>query len=168
MKRLYCIIWTLFFTISLSACGTQATQTPPEPATATSTSVPPTETATATEIPPTPTSSPTSTATAIVEVISTEASALSISFVNDVMPIFNNNCLKCHGGEEIKKGMDLRTYDSLMKGSFNGSVIMPGSADNSFLVEQLLNGEMPKRKPKLPDDQIQIIIDWVNQGAINN
>lgn len=62
----------------------------------------------------------------------------------------------------------MRTYEALMEGSFNGSVITPGNADDSFLVQQVLDGEMPKRGPKLTTEQIQIIIDWVNAGAINN
>jgi hypothetical protein len=47
-------------------------------------------------------------------------------------------------------------------------VITAGNADDSYLVHQLLEGEMPKRGPRLADDQIQIIVDWINQGAINN
>ena len=55
-----------------------------------------------------------------------------------------------------------------MAGSFNGTVITPGNAEDSFLVQQLLDGEMPKRGPKLTLEQIQIIINWVNAGALNN
>jgi hypothetical protein len=62
----------------------------------------------------------------------------------------------------------MRTYDTLMAGSFNGTVITAGNAADSFLIEQLVNGEMPKRGTKLTADQIQIIIDWINAGALNN
>ena len=55
-----------------------------------------------------------------------------------------------------------------MAGSFNGVVVIPGNAADSFLVQQLINGEMPKRGPKLTDEQIQIISDWINAGALNN
>ncbi|MEW6405026.1 MAG: cytochrome c [Chloroflexota bacterium] len=55
-----------------------------------------------------------------------------------------------------------------MVGSQNGSVLTPGSADDSFLVEQIVEGEMPKRGPQLTPDQIQIIVDWINAGALDN
>ena len=155
----YRIALTFLFAVTLTACGTQAVQTPLEPATATLTSVPPTQVPTATNPPP--------TATAI-SFTETETPSINLSFANDVMPIFINSCNKCHGLEQIKEGLDMRTYETLMKGSFNGSVITPGNADDSFLVQQLLDGEMPKRGPKLTTEQIQIIIDWVNAGAINN
>lgn len=62
----------------------------------------------------------------------------------------------------------MRTYETLMAGSFNGNVIIPGNAVDSFLIQKIIEGEMPKRGPKLSSEQIQIIVDWVNSGAINN
>ncbi len=151
----------------ITACAAPATQPPlHEPATetlapATNTSQP---TFTATVPPATDTATPAPTETALPAGETT----VGVSFANDIMPIFNNSCNKCHGIEQIKEGFDMTSYDTLMAGSFNGSVITPGSAVDSFLVEQLLTGEMPKRGPKLTPEQIQIIADWVNAGAQNN
>jgi hypothetical protein len=99
---------------------------------------------------------------------SIETPSTSVSYTNNVVPILENNCYKCHGVEQIKEGLDMRTYETLMAGSFNGVVIVPGNADDSFLVQQVLDGKMPKRGPKLTLEQIQIIINWINQGALNN
>jgi mono/diheme cytochrome c family protein len=84
------------------------------------------------------------------------------------MPILESRCIQCHGGDQTKKGLDMKTYESLMAGSENGAVVAPGDAGNSLLVEQLLNGKMPKKGPKLTPDQVQVISDWVNAGAKNN
>jgi uncharacterized membrane protein len=84
------------------------------------------------------------------------------------LPILQNRCFNCHGGEQTKEGLNTGSYASLMAGSDNGPVIVPGDAANSLLVQQLLNGKMPKRGPKLTPDQIQMIIDWINAGALNN
>jgi hypothetical protein len=92
----------------------------------------------------------------------------SVSFRNDILPIFENTCIRCHGGLRTERGLDLRTYDTLMIGSRNGVVLIPGDADNSELVLQIVSGEMPRRAPKLPDERIQLIIEWVNQGALDN
>ena len=55
-----------------------------------------------------------------------------------------------------------------MKGSDNGAVVKPGNAADSDFVKLVVNGKMPKRADKLPDNQIKILTDWVNAGAPNN
>ena len=162
MKKQILLIATLIFILILSACGSQTPQPPPETASPTEAPPQPTQTPIPTETP-----IPTSTASPTAE-MPTELPVAEISFTNDIMPIFNKSCNKCHGVEQIKEGLDMRTYETLMTGSFNGTVITAGSAADSFLVQQLEEGEMPKRGPKLTADQIQIIIDWINAGAPNN
>lgn len=92
----------------------------------------------------------------------------TVSFANDVMPIFSASCNTCHGGDQTKAGLDLTTYTSLMAGSMQGAVIFPGSPSQSVLVQQVVDGEMPKRGDKLTAEQIQVISDWVAAGAPNN
>lgn len=150
------------FTILIAACGTQATQTPPSPATVTEAPTIPAATDTAI---PAPTEAPILQAETPAQ---TQETAATVSFAKDIMPIFEASCTKCHGVEQVKEGLDLRTYETLMAGSFNGSVITPGNANDSFLVEQIVEGEMPKRGQKLLPAQIQLIIDWINAGALNN
>jgi mono/diheme cytochrome c family protein len=141
--------------ILLCSCAGTAPQTLPEP-------VPATEAlASATAPPPTEALAPAPDP-------ATEPPATGISFAGDVMPIFQATCIKCHGKEQIKAGLDMRTYDTLISGSFKGAVIVPGDAANSFLVQQVVNGKMPKLGQKLTPEQIQIITDWVNAGALNN
>ncbi|HEX5809988.1 MAG TPA: hypothetical protein VFY25_15070, partial [Anaerolineales bacterium] len=60
------------------------------------------------------------------------------------------------------------THAELMAGSDNGAVIIPGDAANSLLVELVATQKMPKRGPKLTPPQVQLITDWVNQGAPDN
>ena len=98
----------------------------------------------------------------------TAAKPASVSFSKDVLPIFEQSCVKCHGGDKTEAALALKTYAQLTKGSENGPVIKPGDAANSFLVQQIVNGKMPKRANKLPQAQIDIIAAWVNAGAPNN
>jgi len=55
-----------------------------------------------------------------------------------------------------------------MTGSFNGTVLIPGNSADSLLVQQLINGKMPKRGAKLTPAQINIISNWIDAGASNN
>jgi hypothetical protein len=154
---------TLLTVILLSACGGQAvpatSEAAPTQVTVQPTSIPPTEPAPAS----TATMAPTDAA-----VTEQPAATTNASFANDIMPILESRCINCHGGDRTQKGLDMKTYESLMAGSENGPVIAPGDAGNSLLVDQLVQGKMPKRGPKLTPDQVQLITDWVNAGAKNN
>jgi len=152
MKKKLIFSLTLL-TLIIAACGGQPTQTQPEP-------VVPTQAVSTDTAAPAPVSEATEAAT--------EAAASGISFANDVSPIFASSCNDCHGGKQTKAGLDLQTYESLMAGSFDGVVIVAGNSAESFLVQQVVEGEMPKRGPKLTAEQIQIISDWIDAGALNN
>lgn len=97
-----------------------------------------------------------------------EAPAAVVSFASEVLPIIESRCVNCHGGERIEEGLLLRTYEEILAGSENGAVIVPGDAASSLLVELVATQEMPKRGPKLTPPQVQLITDWVNNGAPNN
>lgn len=150
----------------LSACGAQPANTPEAaptetvtPATEAPTEVPPsTDTAAPTE-PPTATEAP-ATQPAV--------QGATVSFANDILPIIESRCIGCHGGDRTEEGLDLKTHASLMTGSDNGTVVTPGDAANSLLVEMVATQKMPKRGPKLTPPQVQLITDWVNQGALDN
>jgi len=62
------------------------------------------------------------------------AASKSPTFENDVLPIFKNRaCLACHGPSLKTKELDLGTYQSSMRGSESGAVIVPGQPDESRL-----------------------------------
>ena len=92
----------------------------------------------------------------------------TISFTKDVLPILQSRCVNCHGGERVSKGLNLKTYNDLMTGSENGPVVTAGKAPDSLLVEMIVSQKMPKNGPKLTSQQVQLITEWVNQGALNN
>lgn len=164
MKKITLSLALLLTLFLLAACGGNTPQTPPatdaptetlEQPTAlpasTDTAIPATETATETALP------------ATEAVVTT-----TVSYAASVKPIFDAKCIKCHGIESTKEGLDMQTYENVMAGSRNGTVITPGDAANSVLVDLIIRGKMPNRGAKLSDEEIQIITDWVNQGALNN
>lgn len=101
-----------------------------------------------------------------------DAGRPSPSFSADILPILTSRCAfaGCHvaGGPE---GIDLRTYEAVIAGENNDDdddTVIAGNARESELVEQIVEGEMPPDGPPLPAAQIQLIIDWINEGAKNN
>jgi mono/diheme cytochrome c family protein len=167
MKSTYVKIALVLLVVGLlAACGappTEAATAPPvdtqAPATAAPTDVPPATNTSAPTEPAAPTEAP-----------ATEAAAggATVSFASDILPLLESRCIGCHGGERTQEGLDLKTHASLIAGSGNGAVVTPGDAANSLLVELVATQKMPKRGPKLTPDQVQLITDWVNQGALDN
>lgn len=99
-----------------------------------------------------------------------------VSFKQDVFPILSENCLFCHkaGGEGlVKSGLNMESYDGLMKGTKLGPIVVPGSAVGStlvLLIERQAHPSinMPKDKPPIAAGQIKTIRQWIDQGAKNN
>ncbi len=144
-----------------TAAATQpSTRTPTAEATTTPTAEPSPTTA--------PTLVPTSTADAAESTATPVVSGGAISYSRDVQPIFNQICVKCHGGEETKEGLSLKSYAEVLAGSNNGPILTAGDAANSLLIQQVVNGKMPKQGPKLLPAQIRTLSDWVAAGAPNN
>ncbi len=93
---------------------------------------------------------------------------VAVSFSADVLPIFSERCQRCHGGTQAYRGIDLRSYDSVLAGSSSGPIVIPGSSATSRLVEVIVSGRMPQGAPKLPDTEIETITTWVDEGALDN
>jgi len=99
-----------------------------------------------------------------------------VSFSENVMPILEAKCLACHteGGEGFKAtGFSMASYEQLMKGTRDGPVIEPGYSYFSTLqivVEHRADpsASMPKNSAKLSGPEIQLIGEWIDQGAKNN
>lgn len=90
------------------------------------------------------------------------------AFDQDVGRILADSCLKCHGGEKVKGDFDLGTRDALLKGGADGPSVVAFHPDKSRMLKMLRHQEepyMPEKKPKLPDDVIDKIADWIESGA---
>ncbi|MBE0622771.1 MAG: hypothetical protein IH605_19440 [Burkholderiales bacterium] len=99
-----------------------------------------------------------------------------VSYKKDVQPILSKNCAECHApGKEgfIASGLDVTSYQALMKGGKYGPLVKPGDALSSSL-NMLVEGRahpsirMPHGRAKLPDKDIEILKVWVNEGAKDN
>jgi mono/diheme cytochrome c family protein len=87
-------------------------------------------------------------------------------FERDVLPILEAHCLKCHGLEARKGGLDLRTPGLMLKGGDSGPVLVKGDADKSLLYRQVATQKMPPGKTKLTEPQVAIVRAWIQEGAL--
>jgi len=98
------------------------------------------------------------------------------SFAEDVLPIFKGRCISCHqpGGDGYEKsGLDLSTYEGVMKGTKMGPMVIPKDPDSSNLIWLLdwrgaPQTRMPHGKKKLSTCDRSAIRTWIREGAKNN
>lgn len=93
----------------------------------------------------------------------------AVDFVKEIQPIFKEHCYKCHGPQRQEDGLRLDHKASAMKGSENGPAIRPGDGNGSVLVvalRQTSKLKMPKKSDPLKPEQIELIVQWINEGAV--
>jgi mono/diheme cytochrome c family protein len=80
-----------------------------------------------------------------------------------VQPLFDVQCVKCHGPLEQKSGLELDTPEAVMKGGESGAVVIPGKPEASLLYQQLVAGADPHMPPKkqLTDAERETIRQWI-------
>lgn len=101
-----------------------------------------------------------------------------VSFKNDVQPILQDHCVSCHqpGGKGfVVSGLDLTSYNGLMKGTKYGPVVIPGNSQVSTFTKLLTGTNKGLKMPMglnpegtLATQYIRILRKWVAQGAQNN
>jgi len=92
----------------------------------------------------------------------------TVSFALDIQPIFNQDCIICHGGAG---GLSLDSWQGVMAGGDSGAVVIPGNPDDSLLPRRLDGTKpptMPLDAPALPTPEIDRIRQWILEGAQNN
>ena len=101
-----------------------------------------------------------------------------IDFQSHVLPIIQERCIDCHGapfqknGKTInpKAGLRLDTYEMVLKGTLDGTVVTPGKVEESVLFELMTLDEddsdiMPPKGGKLTPEQIDVFKRWIEEGS---
>lgn len=84
----------------------------------------------------------------------------NITYVNDVKPIIDNNCISCHNNPPVNGApMPLLTYEDVKNAIENrGLISRISSEDTGFL--------MPFGGPRLPQNLVEIVIQWETDGLL--
>jgi cytochrome c5 len=118
-----------------------------------------------------PTAGPTAAAAAPTAAPTTEAAGAP-SFSADVLPILVAKCTVCHGAQTQLGGWDGSSYRAVMSTGLNAPVIVPGNPEDSLLAQKLqgtqAEGALMPPAGQLPQDEIQVILDWIVAGAPDN
>lgn len=99
-----------------------------------------------------------------------DAARAQIDYNETIQPIFNNECTGCHGG---LGGVTLSSYEATMSSiaaTYDTLIVLPGNPEESPLVDVISSAE-PKYGSRMPlgdslsTQQIEIIIQWIEEGA---
>ena len=93
-----------------------------------------------------------------------------IDFGRQIQPILAKRCFACHGPDTAEGGLRLNQKESVFsKLASEKSAIVPKQIDQSELIRRItstVEGErMPPEGPALTPAQIELIKQWVQQGA---
>ncbi|MGC6448901.1 MAG: DUF1549 domain-containing protein, partial [Pirellulaceae bacterium] len=98
--------------------------------------------------------------------------AQEVDFDRDIRPILSNNCFACHGPDQNTREAELRLDDKDSVFSDRDTpLITPGKSSASELFRRISSTDENEMMPpagfrkKLTDDQIELIKNWIDQGA---
>lgn len=109
----------------------------------------------------------------------------TVHFATDVLPLFTGTkygCTGCHGSQN---NLFLDSYNGVLSGnsgystasaSLHGPVVTPGDGEGSIIVKKLRgsptgwtpSARMPFGGNPMDEADIQKIVTWIDQGALNN
>ncbi len=94
-----------------------------------------------------------------------------VDFKRDIAPILEDRCWGCHGEDEQESGLRLDRRAKMLRGGDSGlSAIVPGKPEKSYLIEVIKHLDpdvkMPPDEDKLPAKQIELLAQWVQEGAV--
>ncbi|MEM7374771.1 MAG: PSD1 and planctomycete cytochrome C domain-containing protein [Bacteroidota bacterium] len=93
-----------------------------------------------------------------------------IDFNAQIRPILNTHCISCHGGVKQSGGFSLLFEEDALAITESGSpAIIPGSPTKSEFIQRLRHHDpevrMPYEKDPLSEEDIQLLENWIEQGA---
>ena len=92
-----------------------------------------------------------------------------MNYTDHVLPLVEANCSKCHNADKKKADLDLTSYQSALRGSGSGVIVVPGNPDGSKLWKALTHAEepfMPPNRPKLADKELEVFKNWIQDGLL--
>ena len=94
-----------------------------------------------------------------------------VDYETDILPLFEDYCYDCHGPDKQKSGFRTDRRAHLLKGGDSGlAALIPGDPSGSYLLEVITSDDpeisMPPKGGKLFEDEIELLNEWVEQGAV--
>ncbi|MEY3457093.1 MAG: hypothetical protein RL215_250 [Planctomycetota bacterium] len=98
------------------------------------------------------------------------AAEKSISYYRSVRPILQRSCSGCHFAGKREGELSVTSVADLLRGGVAGSALVAGKPDESVLVGYISGAdpEMPLNGDPLKPEQVELIRQWIAQGAVDD
>jgi uncharacterized membrane protein len=99
-----------------------------------------------------------------------------VKYAEQIQPILDQHCVRCHSGDHPSGKIDLTSYTKLMttraKISGRQPLIVPGNPSESRLYVLCATSQAHFRMPPdtsgitpLPEEELRTLMRWIQQGA---
>lgn len=91
------------------------------------------------------------------------ATEAAVLWTSKIQPLLDVNCVKCHGPLQQKSGLEMDSFDALLKGGDDGAVVVPGKPQESLLYKNLASEaeqHMPPKK-QLGEVERKAVREWI-------
>ncbi|MDX1965439.1 MAG: PSD1 and planctomycete cytochrome C domain-containing protein [Pirellulales bacterium] len=90
-------------------------------------------------------------------------------YLQQIKPILRQRCFACHSGLKAEGGLRLDAASFINKGGDSGPALLAGQSEKSELIARVTSHDeserMPQEGAELPEAEIQILKQWIDQGA---
>ena len=105
-----------------------------------------------------------------VAILTAAPLAAAVDFNKEIVPILQQRCVECHGPDKQKGKLRLDTHADFLKGGKDGEIVKAGDAANSEVYKRVIlpkdnDDRMPPKGDSLTAPQIELIKNWINEGA---
>ena len=96
------------------------------------------------------------------------AAKRNIDFADDIKPILERSCTKCHANGKRKGGFSIDHLHSFQAGGESGPAVMQGRSAESLLIQLVLSNDpdevMPSKGKRLALEEVALLRAWIDQG----
>jgi hypothetical protein len=85
---------------------------------------------------------------------------MTVYYQAQIQPIFTASCIQCHNGTQSPDLRDGKSYNFLTS---RGYVNQPGETSRLYL--KMISAE---HSPRSTTNEKSLVLNWINQGALNN
>jgi hypothetical protein len=96
------------------------------------------------------------------------AARRKVAFTEDIKPILENSCIKCHAHGQKKGAFQIDSRELFLKGGDSGPAASAGHSGESLVIKLVAGLDadkiMPAKGPRLTPVQVGLLRAWIDQG----
>lgn len=94
-----------------------------------------------------------------------------VYFEQQILPLIQSSCAvpDCHDSFSGEPEFAMTSYDLLLNNPEEDELVVPGDPSESDIIDVIVDGEMPPAGySDISQEQLDLLITWIEQGAPNN